>query len=88
MLIERMRGKTPIDSRKKMYLRSQDRKILWEEYSIRIIDRSIYIMYKICTNEKYVNLQIVRTGIRNTGTQENACTSGTSINYIYVYIYI
>lgn len=45
-------------------------------------------MYKICTNEKYVNLQIVRTGIRNTGTQENACTSGTSINYIYVYIYI
>lgn len=45
-------------------------------------------MYKICTNEKYVNLQIVCTGIRNTGTQENACTSGTSINYIYVYIYI
>lgn len=45
-------------------------------------------MYKICTNEKYVNLQIVRTGIRNTGTQENACTSGSSINYIYIYIYI
>lgn len=38
-------------------------------------------MYKweIC---KFTN----STGIRNTGTQENACTSGTSINYIYIYI--